>query len=298
MVPLTARAAFGVFLPATLSAQLIVSRNIVPLTLADASPTGFLSRVEFYGEAQRGFASEGEELAWDVKLLGLLELYRWASRTSLVALVGHELNANPHNSIGFNPRGAIWEETVFLVRRGGSIDWHLGAFHRCRHEIDNTHPPDESAPNPSYVPTARLLSLTGAHAGIAGHPISLGDRGTISWFLRGERYATATDNRTPRNSEPPYWKRANAALGGGARIRGGAASDRALYASGWGSAMFFSGTGSPSEFQWRAEAGARLPGRGGSVDLFVAYERMFDDVTRPVPQRSGVLGLGVRFGPR
>jgi hypothetical protein len=46
---------------------------------------------------------------------------------------------------------------------------------------------------------------------------------------------------------------------------------------------------------WRAEVGAAASGRGGSAELFAAYERMFDDVTRPIPQRSGVLGLGIRF---
>ncbi|MGQ0639326.1 MAG: hypothetical protein ACT4P6_00915, partial [Gemmatimonadaceae bacterium] len=63
--------------------------------------------------------------------------------------------------------------------------------------------------------------------------------------------------------------------------------------------MLFTGAGNTSgETQWRTEIGARVAGRGGGLDLFAAYERTFDDVTRPTPQRSGVFGLGIRFGPQ
>ena len=170
------------FVSRTLSAQLSVSRTFWPLTVRDSTPPGFLTRIDFHGEAQRGFGSAEDELAWDVKIAGVLELYRWSARTTLVAFAGHELTANPFNSIGFNPRGAIWEETVFLVRRASDFDWHVGLFHRCRHEIDNSHPPDESAIDPSYVPTARLLSLTGLHAGIASNDASLGSGLSLQWF--------------------------------------------------------------------------------------------------------------------
>lgn len=272
----------------------MVSRNIVPLTLADSAAPGFLTRVDFHGEAQRGFGSTENELAWSVKLAGVMELYRWSQRTSLVAFAGHELTANPFNSIGFNPRGSIWEETVFLVRRAARITWHLGAFHRCRHEIDNSHPPDESAIDPSYEPTARLLSLTGAHAGVTTRDLSLG-AANLQLFVRAERYATTTDNREPRNTVAPYWKRALGAGGAGARLRNSVGDGRSIYAHAWGSAMLFSRSG--AQVLWRSEVGAQAIGRGGGLALFAAYERTFDDVTRPTPQRSGVFGLGVRFGP-
>ncbi|MGQ0639673.1 MAG: hypothetical protein ACT4P6_02725 [Gemmatimonadaceae bacterium] len=285
--------------PLPLAAQLMVSRNIMPLTFADSAPVGFLPRIDFYGEAQRGFGSAEGELAWDVKIAGVMELYRWSGRTALVAVVGHELTANPFNSIGFNPRGAIWEETLFLVRRAAAFDWHVGVFHRCRHEIDNSHPPDESAIDPAYVPTARLLSLTGVHAGLASRDISLGSATFIQWFVRAERYATTTDNREPRNSEAPFWKRALGAVGGGTRFQRDVGTDRSLYARSWASVMLFTGAGNTTgETQWRTEIGARVAGRGGGLDLFAAYERTFDDVTRPTPQRSGVFGLGIRFGPQ
>jgi hypothetical protein len=33
------------------------------------------------------------------------------------------------------------------------------------------------------------------------------------------------------------------------------------------------------------------------VTLFTAYEQTFDDVSRPTPQRSRVVAVGVRFHP-
>ncbi|MGH7711922.1 MAG: hypothetical protein ACREOG_11600 [Gemmatimonadaceae bacterium] len=286
--------------PLALPAQLMVSRNVMPLSRDDSAAIGFLPKIDFYGEAQRGFGSAADELAWVVKIGGVLELYRWSRRASLMALVGHELTANPFNSIGFNPRGAIWEEMLLVVQHASAFDWYVGAFHRCRHEIDNSHPPDESDIDPSYVATARLLSLTGVHAGLTSREFSLGSSATLRGFWRGERYATTTDNRTPRNTASPYWKRALGSTGAGARIARPLGSQRELFARGWASLMLFSRgpgrSGVHGAASWRSEVGFRAAGRGGIVDLFAAYERTFDDVTRPTPQRSGVGGVGLRFG--
>lgn len=278
----------------------MVSRNSLPLVDDTSAATGFLPRVRFYGEAQRGFGSNDDEWAWDVKIGGVLELYRWSRRTSVVAFAGHELTANPFNSIGFNPRGAQWEESVSLVRRTAPLDWHVGVFHRCRHEIDNSQPPDESAPDPTYVATARLLSLTGVQLGLALREMSLGTATTARILIRLERYATTTDNRTPRNEIAPYWKRALGATGYAARLTRELGPTYEVYAQTWTSVMYFSRGpgrgGMDAEFMWRAELGTRVEGAGGGLELFAAYEQAFDDVTRPTPQRSGVLGVGVRFG--
>ena len=118
------------------SAQLMVSRNVWPLTqAADSGGAGLLPRLDFYGEAQRGFGSTADELAWDIRYIGLLELWRWRNRSAtpgapyrtLIAVVGHQLSANPYNSIGFNPRGAIWEENLHYVRLGttAEVDWRI-----------------------------------------------------------------------------------------------------------------------------------------------------------------------------
>ena len=293
--------------PPAASAQLMVSRNVWPLSqVADSSVSGLLPRLEFYGEAQRGFGSTADELAWDIRYIGLLELWRWRNRSAipgapystLIAVVGHQLSANPYNSIGFNPRGAIWEENLDFVRHHGTYEWHVGAFHRCRHEIDNTHAPDESRQDPTYVPTERLLSLTGLQAGLSTMWDSSG-----AWRWRGhiqtELYATTTDNRVPRNVVPPYWKDALGAVAGGAQVSRSVGTRQLLYAGIWSSVMVFSADdGMTGETDWRVEIGVHTRGQRGGVTLLAAYERTFDDVSQPTPQPSSVLAVGVRFQPQ
>lgn len=291
--------------PSPASAQLMVSRNVWPLTQAvDSGVAGLLPRLEFVGEAQRGFGSSADELAWDIRFIGLLELWRWrndqsrrdAPYNTLIAVVGHQLNANSYNSIGFNPRGAAWEENLLFVRHHRTFAWHVGAFHRCRHEIDNTHAPDESRQDPGYEPTERLLSLTGFQAGLTTMSDS---SGVWRWrsTLRIERYATTTDNRIPRNVVQPYWKDAVASVAGAAQVSRPAGDRRRLYAGVWGSAMLFSNDGTTVEPTWRGEIGVQASGHRGGVSLFTAYERTFDDVSRPTPQRSSVVAVGLRFHP-
>ncbi len=276
----------------------MVSRNVVALT-ADTGRAGFLPRMQFFGEAQRGFGSAEDELAWDIKLGGVLELYRSSGRWSLVGIAGHEMTANPFNSIGFNPRGALWEEMLLVTRRGAAFDWYVGAFHRCRHEVDNSHPPDESGVTPGYVPTARLLTLSGLQLAILAKERSLGTGTRLSGFARLERYANTTDDRTPRNTAAPYWKRALGGTSAGGRIaRGGGPGQ--LYALAWGSLMYFSrgpaAGGIDANANWRTEIGARARGPATAFDVYAAFESTFDDVTRPTPQPSRLIALGIRFG--
>lgn len=287
-------------------AQLMVNRSVWPLThAADSGVAGLLPRLDFIGEAQRGFGSADDELAWDIRFIGLLELWRWrnsqsprqAPYSALIAVVGHQLSANPYNSIGFNPRGAAWEENLLFVRHQRTFEWHVGAFHRCRHEIDNTHAPDETRQDPAYEPTERLLSLTGIQAGLSTMTDS---SGTLRWrgTLRIERYAQTTDNRVPRNTDPPYWKDAVAAVAGSVRLSRPAGDRRWLYAGLWTSVMLFSNDGrTTGEPVWRGEIGVESTGYRGGVALFMAFEQTFDDVSRPMPQRSSVLAAGARFQP-
>jgi hypothetical protein len=281
----------------------MVSRNVWPLThAADSGTAGFLPRLDFYGEAQRGFGSTEDELAWDIRYIGLIEFWRGRSGSAipgaysaLIAVVGHQLSANSYNSIGFNPRGAIWEENLHFVRHHASFEWHVGAFHRCRHEIDNTHAPDESQQDPSYEPTERLLSLTGLQGGLSTMWDSSGTwrwRGTI----RTELYGPTTDNRVPRNIEPPYWKDAVGAVAGGAQVSRWLGRNH-LYAGAWTSVMLFSAEGLTGETDWRVEIGMHARGVRGGITVLAAYEETFDDVSRPTPQPSSVFAVGVRFQP-
>ena len=288
--------------PAASDAQINVTRNLRPAPLDDSTGANqFLPHTHFFGELQGGFGSTEGEQAWNIKVGGMMELYRWGRRSALVGLVAHELTANPHNNINFNPRGAIWEESLIFLRRQQTFGWHVGAFHRCRHELDNAEPPNPRAAPSEYVPTRRLLILSGVQGGIASHDIAIGRRGLLRGFFRVEGYAFASDRRTPRNSDSPHWNDAIGATMFGARVRVDVDAPVTLYAGGWGSVMVFSrdrsrARGIHPEFNGRVELGVRRDGMRGGLDAYAAIEHFFDDVSRPVPRPSSVVYLGVRMG--
>ncbi|MGQ0537637.1 MAG: hypothetical protein ACT4R6_01710 [Gemmatimonadaceae bacterium] len=289
-------------LPATsrADAQLVITRNLVLPTAPDsASGQGFLPRVRFFGELQRGFGSAGDEHTWALKLGGIVHLFHFSERTALIGTAAHELTANPHNSIGFNPRGAYWEENVLFVRRATGFDLYIGGFHRCRHEVDNYRPPDDNAPTAGYEPTARLVSLSGPQVGAASREFTLGSVALARWFVRLERYLITTDGRTPRNVAAPYWKDARHGLALGGRVARRLAREPFLYARAWASLVQFGGRqGRGIHNHWHLESGARIVGDSDGMDLYVAVSHNFDDLTLPIPRATQYVGIGVRFTPQ
>jgi hypothetical protein len=282
-------------------AQLVVTRNLLPTPPADTvGGVGFFPRSLFFAELQRGFGSAGDEHSWSLKIGGILELYRPSARTSLVATVGHELTANPFNSIGFNPRGVVWEENLRLVRRGESFDWFAGAFHRCRHEVDNARPPSDHDPIEGYTPTARLLSLTGVGVGFTTRERPVGDRSTVRAFVVADYYLAPTDNRTPRNSIAPFWRSALGGMRAGFRLVRHMTPSHAFHARAAASTMFLNRDRESARVavygDARLELGVRTAGRGGGVEFFAAAERWFDDLSVPIPRSTSLIAIGTRIG--
>jgi hypothetical protein len=288
--------------PGSLPGQMIVTRNLMLTALDDTTGADqFLPHARFSAEAQGGFGSAQGEQAWNIKLGGLVEFYRWGRRSALVGLAGHELTANPYNNISFNPRGALWEESILFLERRTAFDWHLGGFFRCRHELDNAAPPSDEIPRAGYTPTSRLVILSGVQAGLTSLEIALGPGVRLRGFIRLEGYLFTSDERTPPSAAGPSWEEAVGAtfLGGRSRYAIGSALD--AYVAGWGSVMYFaadrSGTaGIHAELNSRLEGGLRKAGARGDLHVYTAVERYFDDLSRPAPQRSTVLYLGVRVG--
>jgi hypothetical protein len=288
--------------PGGLHAQMIVTRNLMLTSLDDTTGAGqFLPHAQFAAEVQAGFGSAQGEQAWNVKLVGLLEFYRWGKRSALIGFSGHELAANPYNNISFNPRGVFWEESVLFLTRRPTFDWHLGGFFRCRHELDNAEPPSDRIPRAGYTPTSRLVILAGVQGGLTSREIPLSRRAKLRGFIRVEGYAFTSDERTPHATEGPNWEGAIGATFLGGRSRYEISPSLAMYASGWGSVMYFDrdrsgGATIHPELNARLESGLRVVGARGGMAFYAAVERFFDDLSRPAPQRSTVLYVGVRAG--
>jgi hypothetical protein len=279
-----------VSLPLAADAQVMASRSVWIAPASDG-PTGFMARTSFFGELQRARHSTADDLAWTIRTGGLWELYRWNASTVLAGSATAEVVANPYSSLGFNPRGVVWEEQLALVHRRGSLLWHGGLFHRCRHEIDNSDPPEQREPQPGYVPAKRVVVLSGVQLGATTKELH-GAGLRVRTGLRAEAYLAREDTRVPVTPVRPYWTEALAAASAVARIERSLGTGTALYVRFWGAVIPFDDATRHNE---RGELGLRLSGAGGGMELFAAGERTFDDHASLTPRASRFVGLGFRF---
>ena len=282
-----------------LPAQIMVTRNVVVAPIGDSAD--FAARFpqpRFFIEASRGYGSSEDNQAWNIKMGGMFQISPWGGRSVLLGLFGHELTSNPYNSIGYNPRGALWDENALFMQRRTHFDWHTGVFFRCRHEIDASQPTDERLPDSLHVPTARLIGLAGFQAGITTHERPIGARMRARAFVRAEGYFHNKDTRSPALLGGPDWRDAVGAFTFGGRVAISPAPAAQVYGRFWGSTMVFAGGRTPggptAASNGRVEAGLRGWGMPGGADLFAAYEHFFDDLSRPLPQTSDVISIGIR----
>ena len=277
----------------------MTTRTVVVGPIADtADGKSRFPQPRFFIEASRGYGSSEDNQAWNIKMGGMFQISPWGGRSVLVGLFGHELTSNPYNSIGYNPRGALWDENAFFMQRREWFDWHTGVFFRCRHEIDSSLPTDERLPDSLHVPTSRLLGLAGVQAGVSTHEVRLSPRLRGRAFIRAEGYFHNKDSRSPALIGGPDWRDAMGAVSFGGRVAFSAHKAAQLYGRVWASTMLFEGAHTPGGIRaasnGRVEAGIRGWAMPGGADLFAAYEHFFDDLSRPTPQTSNVISVGIR----
>ena len=295
---LCALAVLGGF-TAEAAAQIHVTRSVLlSPSWSDSTAVHRAASVTGLIEAQRGFRSRDDAQAWNIKSSVQVQLRKPGGRSALIALFANELTSNPYNELGYNPRGSIWEENVLFFQRHRRVDWFTGLFFRSRHELDAATPVDELAPTPPSGPTARIIGISGVRGAVLLDGPStprLSTRGQ----LHVERYWHWKEIRIPNDSGGPYWENAQGAVSVGGRMEYATRPWLRPYTRGWITSVLFNREVRPDrsprfEMNARVEAGMRVGQRGGA-DLFAAYERFFDELSRPAPQASDVVYVGARF---
>lgn len=123
------------------SAQIKPSRTVFIEPLDKRVAPGVAADGWFGAEAVRGWGSLGNEQAWQFRLHGYVEPYRFGDDSTATFTTSlnfhHELTASPYNDLGFDPRTARWEESLLLHARVAPFTIQTGWFHRCKHEIDD-----------------------------------------------------------------------------------------------------------------------------------------------------------------
>jgi hypothetical protein len=296
----------------SLDAQLYAHRTLVPVPLDDTTRAiGFLPAIDYFADVQRSSGSAGDDRAWGIRLAGTAEMWRISRNMSVLVSAADEVAANSLKDGGFNPRGISWELGVAFVRRFAAFDWQIGFVHICRHEVDNTDHPQIPVTPPDYVPTERTMSANGPRMALILRPGALrsvlGRRVTIRGIVAGESYSHKWDGRVAPDTTPSMsynsWIHAQGAASGAVRIEAELWKRSAVFVRASGIGVLFRATPtSPVTSRLRAnhriEAGWRLPGAGAAMELYLATERLFDDVMMPDPRPSRMTGVGIRFAER
>jgi hypothetical protein len=292
--------------------QLYAHRTLVPVPLDDtARSLGFLPAIDYFADVQRSNGSAGDDRAWGIRLAGTAEVWRFSRTTSFLVTAADEVAANGQKDGGFNPRGISWELGAAIVHRAGAFDWQLGFVHVCRHEIDNTdHPRVQDTPS-DYVPTERTMSANGPRLSMILRPTTLGSfrgrRLTVRAVVAGETYHHKWDGRTAADTVPVMafdsWMQAQGAASAAVRIEAEVWRHHALFVRTSGIGVFFRDgpdlpTSEAIRGNHRFEAGWRMAGAGGALELYFARESLFDDIMMPVPRPSRMHGIGLRISER
>jgi hypothetical protein len=293
-------------------AQLYAHRTLVSVPLDDTTrAVGFLPGIDYYVDVQRSYGSAGDDRAWGIRLAATGEIWRFSRRTAFVVSAADEVAANARKDGGFNPRGISWELAFGFVRRFDAFDLQLGFVHICRHEIDNTDHPQIPTTPPDYEPTERTMSANGPRMALILHPVGLaslfGRRVTVRGIVAGESYAHKWDGRVAPDTTPSMaynsWIHAQGAASGALRMEAEAWKGSAVFVRASGIGVLFRVTPvnpvvSKLRANHRIEAGWRIPGRAGAMELYLATERLFDDVMMPDPRPSRMFGIGLRVAER
>lgn len=284
----------------TAVAQIRPSRSVFIEPLMRAATEGPAASSWFIGEGYRGWGSHADEQAWQYRLHGGVELYRWANVTTSLQL-HHELTANPFSSIGFNPRSGRWEEELLVHIHPSHVpDAYLqaGWFHRCKHDIDNNEPAREGDPAP-FVPTTRVIILSGPKISVAQHNIAaLG--GQLRVQAGGEWYVVAEDYRTPW-ANLGSWEHLQAMLWARLQWRYSLAERWRLGATSYVAAPIWnSRAGAPETtlppHDARAEIFLSAVSESAAWSIVAVVETQFDEVVLLGAQPTTVWQVGLRIG--
>ena len=265
-------------------------------TTIDSGP---LAQAAFTFEMARGWRSLEDEQAWQLRLHGLVELWRFNEDLTVAFTAHHELTASPYSSIGFNPRTARWEEQILVQGQVENILWTAGVLHRCKHDIDNNEPPNDDTSNVQYIPTRRAVILSGIKANVQ-HSLPFATAGafTLSTSLGADYYPISEDYRTPGGNDEGSWKDMEGAVNARLDLSVALSDLWSVTMATWASVPWFTARNMDDNgipFDGRAEL--RLTARRNvSIDAFIAVDHQFDEVVYLSPQPTTVVQVGLRLG--
>ncbi|MDB5033485.1 MAG: hypothetical protein JWQ98_726 [Chlorobi bacterium] len=160
----------------------------------DTADFTWLSGARLHAEFSRYSNGSGSSHRWNAKTGGMVEIARWDSTWSIAVAGTTEIIIDPHNDISFNPRAIQWEEGILVsCRLSHDASLQFGGMQRCKHDIDNLEPAQESG-----SVEERTLIFSSATVRALFHPRPLIPGSNLLYgalAIRDEIYVHILDNR-------------------------------------------------------------------------------------------------------
>lgn len=287
-------------------AQVRPSRTWLVDMARDQSASGVFPKFVGGVEANRSWGSAYQEQAWQFRLHGVIETYRFTDSADDVQWttsleLHNELTANPFNDITFNPRTMRWEEFALVHMSAPTFSARGGWLHRCKHDIDNLDGPNETSID-AVSPVQRTVILSGPTIGfmLAPYKTSLG---TFTVSAAAEWFLIAEDYRRPIANAVGSWSRMQGAVWMRAAYRVPVSAALAFHSNLWMSIPWFSSRMGAPESSFvtadaRAEVCASIIGGSALMDVVLSAEHTFDELSYLNARPSTYLQLGLRLGSK
>jgi hypothetical protein len=248
----------------------------------------FLRQQGIWGDLTKGFGSTGDRFYWSISTGGIIQFVEW--QNSAIYLIGdYEMAADQHSSIYFHPRGIFWTEGVLFMDKIGETEFHAGYINRCHHEIDDLEPNIVGAGEQRVLIYSSILergvwrdvNLSGFHS---------------SLWAQLDEYIFSEDYHIPDSAIKPKTDVTTliASVSAGGKFDLFNIGDANTYLRAAGTLAAYDKF-KTSTFDARAEIGMEFIGMGSNMDVFLGYESLQDDFSRPRPVNSNYTYIGFRF---
>ncbi|MEI8135390.1 MAG: hypothetical protein WCH46_10040 [bacterium] len=253
-----------------------------------AKGTLFLRQQGIWGDLSKGFNSAGDRFYWSISTGGLIQFVEWEN--AMLYLVGdYEMAADQHSDIYFHPRGIFWTEGVMFGTKIGNTEFHTGYINRCHHDIDNLENNIVGAGEQRTLIYSSLLARSlWRDVTVAGIRSDLAAQ--FDYYVFKQDYLTPVPKELPKTDA----ERIIASISGSAKFDLVHIGDAVGYARLNGEVTAFNRF-ETSTVDGRVEIGIQFFGEASAMNVYLGFESLQDDFSRPIPMNSHFVYLGFRF---
>ncbi len=248
----------------------------------------FLRQQGIWGDITKGFGSTGDRYYWNISTGGIIQFVEW-QHSAIYLLGDYEMVGDQHSNIHFHPRGIFWTEGILFADKIGNAELHTGYINRCHHDIDDLELQTVgNAEERTLIYSSLLANFVWRDVNISGIRSDLWTQ--FDWYVFKEDYLIPA----PAQLFSTDMSRLEVSLSVGGKFDLWKLGDVMTYFRGSGITAAYNKF-KTFTFDGRAELGVQFQGEGTAMNVYIGYETLQDDGTRPMPVNSHYPYIGFRF---